>query len=353
METVTVRPYQGSDLDSVLRFYSTAFGGDRGQKEEAFRWIQQNPSLTGDTQNYLLMFSDDRLIGYWGLMPARFFCSSVPFPGLFSQEALIDPAYRGEGLGHVLLDAVNRSGRFMISLWHNQRIQAIKTKGRWLNVGWYRPLKKVFTLRGLVATAWRQDVAGKISSFVSPIAARSVGSEAVAAGGFEVEEALRCDREYDELFYRTAAKLGMVSDRTSAILNWKYVDIPHRRYTVLSAKKAGSLRGYLVLRVENRAHFKKGVIVDLLVDPEEPKALDVLLSRCEGIFGQEKVDFSVCVLQTESLRKVFYSRGYYSASSRLTDSCLIFNQDRAPDSGPATRLDRWYLTYGDSDGDMW
>ena len=100
-------------------------------------------------------------------------------------------------------------------------------------------------------------------------------------------------------------------------------------------------------------NFRKGVIVDILTRPDEPEAFDCLVEKCDSIFRQQKVDFSVCLVQPKVFRAVLKKRGYRPGKVRATDSLWIYDNEAFLDKEMITNIDNWYLTYGDSDGDMW
>jgi len=150
---ISIRRFTFQDFDAVQEFYSRAIEGDIDRRIEAFRWIQMhNPfhnPFKDVNNNYLLGFSNDKLIGYSGIMRVRFYHFGRPFYALFSQETLVDPSYRRHGLATKLLAEVNRSDSFLVSLWHNERILALLGKKGWINIGSFRPLKKIHKLESL------------------------------------------------------------------------------------------------------------------------------------------------------------------------------------------------------------
>jgi hypothetical protein len=78
-----------------------------------------------------------------------------------------------------------------------------------------------------------------------------------------------------------------------------------------------------------------------------------LAKKCDEIFLDHKVDFSVCLVQPESFRNVFKKCGYYQGKSKLTDSLWIYNEKKCTNSELVRKIENWYFTYGDSDGDSW
>ena len=351
---ISIRRYTNQDLDTVKEFFFKAFEGDIPRKIDAFSWIQtQNPFADRDN-NYFLIFFNRKLVGYWGIMPMKCYHFGNPIQALFSHEALVDPTYRGRGLAAKLLREVNRSDRFLVSLWHNEKILSILEKEGWSNIGNFRPLRKIYKLENLIESKLRSRFLQKPLIQFSTLWLKMRSSPKKTTIEYKIEFMNKCGAEFDNFFMRVAPKLGIVSDRTSATLNWKYRDIPHKKYTLLTAMREGHMCGYTVLRVENQEKtIRKGTIVDLLADPDEPEPLSCLIDRCEEIFLNNGVDFSVCQVSLPIFRNIFKEKGYSETKIRPTDSLYIYNDEMSPDRDSVRDIRNWYFTYGESDADMW
>ncbi len=351
---ITIRRFTNQDFDLVSEFYRRSISGDIERKTKAFKWIQTANPFSNNEDNYALIFLDGKLIGYWGVMPVKFYYFGAPFLALFSQETLVDPAYRRQGIAASLLDEINRSSQLMISMWHNEKILAIKRKAGWSNIGKYKPLKKIYNLDNLLKLKLRNGSLSKILARFSIPFRRVWRSENKRLGDYDIQLVEKCSSQFDHFFADVAPKLGILSDRSSATLNWKYIDIPHKQYLFLTARKKGNICAYVVLRIEEQdGGIRKGIIVDLLCDPDEPEALLGLAGRSDEIFREGKVDFSVCLVQPEKFRNVFKKTGYHEAKSGRTDSLWIYNEDKGPNKDMIKDMSNWYITYGESDGDVW
>jgi GNAT superfamily N-acetyltransferase len=349
-EGFIMRTVEESDVARIADFYADAFGGDVQKKIAAFRWIHFSNPCVDPERRYLLLLSNESVAGYWGLMPANFYVSGRPFRGAFSQEVLMRPSLRGRGLASMMLAEVQRRNPFQVGLWHNGKVVSVLQKAGWVEVGIFSPLKKVFRLHNFMRHRLTLRMLWTFFR-TSLIPRRRAHSDRVSC---EVVPVTRCGPEFDDFFYSVAPKFGVISERTSSILNWRYVDIPYGTYTMLLAKRKGEVCGYAALRVETiTTNFRKGIIVDFLARPDQPEALDCLIDKCDSIFREEKVDFSVCLAQPQVFRRVLKSRGYRPVKRRPTDSLCIYDNEAFPDKQMMTNIDNWYLTYGDSDADMW
>ena len=61
----------------------------------------------------------------------------------------------------------------------------------------------------------------------------------------------------------------------------------------------------------------------------------------------------MCLAQPQVFRAVLKSRGYRPGKRLPTDTLWIYDNGAFPDKQMMTNIDNWYLTYGESDADMW
>jgi len=349
-----VRPYTPADLPRLEQLYADAWPGDLERKMAAFRWIEeQNPFRDPDNQ-YLVFDRGEEIIGYWGRMPTRLHVDGEVLPAGFSQETLVSPSARRQGVARRLGAAVEAAPLPLLSLWHNEKMHAIMTRAGWQEVGRYRVLKKVYRLTGLIRREeGNRPLMARALRLVDPVVRRIVRAPDRKSGGIEVEEIHRFGAEMDELFARISPKLGVVAERSARILNWKYVDIPHRSFRILGARTpGGALAGYMVIDIEDVPPFRRGTAVDLMADPDVPEVATALAARADRIFEEEEVDLAVVLTSDPSWIRTFRRQRFFRARPTETSSLLVRNvSGRLAEA--AHDLDRWYLTFGDSDGHMW
>jgi hypothetical protein len=351
---IKIKKFEVEDYSLVHSFYENVFNKHEIEaKATAFKWIQSGNPFNDQACRYLLIIQEKSVLGYWGIMPFKFFYFGEPFWAAFSQEALIDPRFRSKGLAGKLVREVNRCDRFLISLWHNEKVLNIAKSSGWDVIGVFKPLKKIFAVRNIIKSKIRSDslaaIAQRSFEAYSLLRRRKKGLE----NRYDIDLINKCDSEFDNFFYRVAPKFGILSDRSADTLNWKYNDIPNKSYTMIAARKKGHLVGYFVLRIQAQTHLTKGIIVDLLVDPEELDALSCLIDESDRIFLENDIDFSACQVSSSVFRDVLKSHGYYEGANKRTNSLLCYNRERAPNAIRAKDIRNWYFTYGESDGDMW
>jgi hypothetical protein len=91
----------------------------------------------------------------------------------------------------------------------------------------------------------------------------------------QIEPIRRFDQRFTELWARVAPSFGLAVRRDAAYLNWKYIEPPHVRYSVVALTREDTMAGYAVyrhLQEPGRGHD----LVDFLVDPSTGRASALL-----------------------------------------------------------------------------
>ena len=77
----------------------------------------------------------------------------------------------------------------------------------------------------------------------------------------------RFTRDIDQLWERVAPRLDLAVRRDS-VLNWKFIEPPHIRYSVAVLRRDEEAHGYAVYRHRREPQGRVTQIVDFLVDPD-------------------------------------------------------------------------------------
>jgi len=94
--------------------------------------------------------------------------------------------------------------------------------------------------------------------------------------GAECEPIRRFDTSFSGLWERLAPKFDLAVRRDAPYLNWRYVEPPHVRYSIVALKRHGVAQGYAVYRHRHEPLGRVTTLVDFLVDSHavEVAALD-------------------------------------------------------------------------------
>lgn len=249
----------------------------RNPDGEARAWIAEDPS-TGDPVGLAAAFPrqiylrGQRQIG-WVLGD---FCIAEPYrtlgPALRLQRACL--AGIGGGANAVFYDL---PGAAMMPVYRRLGLSAdgqIRRFAKPLRIDQRIRTRLVPAfLSGILSWAGNRLLALRDAGRCGAVAGLSVGVASGPSG-----------EEFTALADRLGSRHGFCVRRSAEYLNWRFLEAPHRRYRLLTARRAGLLCGYAI--TERVAEV--GWIVDLFAtdDGAVPRALTaaaVTLFRAEGI----------------------------------------------------------------------
>jgi hypothetical protein len=165
----------------------------------------------------------------------------------------------------------------------------------------------------------------------------------------ECEPIRRFDSSFGALWERIAPKLDLAVRRDAPYLNWRYVEPPHVRYSIVALRRHGELHGYAVYRHRHEPLGRVTMLVDFLVDPDDISGLKTLLRWVDRAARAEDADKVRCYAMHGAFRRVLRRNGYFNVKSTLEVNVKV-NAVQVP-RGFYDDTDGWHVTYGDSDQD--
>jgi hypothetical protein len=285
-------------------------------------------------------------------MPLRYRAFGREIEIHYSHDLLADPACRGVGLGKKLVRAVADAAPSVAGgLWMTGACYALHQRVGWKPVKPFRTQRLVLrateALRRRIGSPWLAGLIGP------PISAWLwLGRRRLPQATLPVTEISRFDDGIDRLFERVAGSFGVIAERKQSYLNWKYADSPNVMYRRLLIGDPGEPDGYVVTRADRRGRrFVGGLIVDFLADPARPEVFESCIAAAvKGL--REEGAAVVDVLTTHPpFREILRRAGFVSA--RLEQTFVITGHEEDFPGEDLLDNSKWYLTLGESDGDMW
>ncbi len=353
MPELVDRPYTTPDLPALRGLWETVYeGASIGRREAAFRWVaERNPLCPGGAPRHLVM-DDGRVAGTLGSLPVRCSAAGRVLELHFSHDLLVDPAYRGLGLGKRLVRQVAAAAPSVAGgLWMTGPCYALHQRMGWKPVKPFYGQALVLDAAALLRRRIRSRPAVALVGWAADAYAAFARRRIPRTAG-PVEEIGRFGGGVDDLFERSAPGLGIIVERKSAYLNWKYAESPNVTYRRLLVGRPGSPDAYIVMRIHERADgHVNGTIVDLLADPARPAALDSAVAAAVEIARAGGAEVLYALVTHPGFRARLAALGFRRAPYRQT--FVITGDEHFPAGVHALDAGNWYLTYGDSDGDMW
>jgi hypothetical protein len=169
-----------------------------------------------------------------------------------------------------------------------------------------------------------------------------------APRGVAVERVERFGEESRAFFEQVCKPLEIYAVRTPEILNWRYFEVPHRRYDVYRAVEDGRFAGYVATRRMPMLGFDSLGIVDVVYPFDRPEIGRALLARVHRDAAASGVTFAACMTAPRGPLGVLLRRAGFLRAPEGFSMILHEPKDR-PSSFPSDALDRWYVTWFDHD----
>jgi predicted N-acetyltransferase YhbS len=349
--------YQKSDLDSIERFFRSVFAPEYVPvRKTMFDWItSHNP--VADTESYLVVKDNKEVIAHMGRMPVEIMINNSKRKGYFFHDLLVHPECRKKGLGISLTNYLhssweNKTGTFSICIWTNEFTNSYYRRRHYYQLNAYsfvKPIKLSSVLSRKVKNKLILGIIAMLGTCLVNI--YELFTLMHRHPNLSILRIDRFDERFDKFAEEVAGKFGVIVLRSSRYLNWKYIGKPLADYTVYTAERENKLTGYIVLRTRNNGCARQGIIVDILADPDDKYTIAFLCQAAIDHFKKERVDFINCFLTNKRFIKVF--RQYLFIQNRETKPVMIANLHKFDAQELITDIDSWFLTFGDSDAEMW
>jgi GNAT superfamily N-acetyltransferase len=353
-----IRKFTPDDGPRMRELLLTRPGIEPQEADERLRmvqWMADHNPFAGDEITCYVAEDDGRIIAYLGRMPVQFVIRGELRKGYYVHDWYVHPEYRKRGLGLFIAfqlekRAIRDSDSFCCGVWGNDASRAIVRRlgyffvwadgyckvlsARWLLIKWLRWPWLAYLLYPLVKLP--MAVADALLRLTTP--------------AVEIIPIERFGEEFDELYRRTLGRIGISTARTTAYLNWKYVDRPYPPDAMFAARRDGHLVGYVVLAIDPVARGRFGVILDILADPDDAAAIAGLVQASITYFRRERVDLILAIMTDRRFIAVL-ARYLFLKRDWARESVVMSNLDDYPGDPEVLRdLDNWHLTKGESDG---
>jgi hypothetical protein len=342
-----------ADVPALERLRREVFGAEVDWDDRAYlRWryrldggpLRSAEEIAPGTSRLWLFKRADEILGTLGTERLTLATPDGDLDALRFMDLASAPPVRGVGIGAWLNLKLIPQMPAGISIGGSD--EAVAMIGRLFH---RMPDRRVFALPlrvgPLVAARWPRaarlpmvDLAGKIAERALALRRRIASAEPV-----ELVELPRPDETVDALC-RSMVRAGFtLAARSAAQWRWRYLENPRRRYTLHAARRRGETVALLV----SRRRGELGEIVDWLWSGEPGDVLPAAFASLMDTFAREGAS-KVRAMTYDALSSAVCRR--LGMRERLQPTTYAL---RARPAALETRLvtARWFVTYGDSDGD--
>ncbi len=261
-------------------------------------------------------------------------------------DVMVAPERQRQGLGEILFQTWDRHSGASLGMGLSVGSHRLFRKLKWPDVGPVPCLIKPLSPRAFARPGWPAAANGALSMMVAPVVALLRTRACVHP---DVHRFEHFDARFTDLWQRVRSKFDFAVRRDAEYLEWRYVQSPHHRYSLITFERGERIEGYAAFRHTREARGRVTALVDFLCDPDDQETTRALLRVVEHDARQAGSDKIRAFVMNRSFRKVMQRLGYFHVASSVQ---LVAKINAVPVS-PAfyTRTDKWHVTFGDSDQD--
>ena len=338
--------FRPEDRRGIDLLYRRTHGADAAEANR-LRWDWQhrrNPSNRTGHPGIWVAREGPTIVGHYPTVPIRISLKGLEVDGAWGTDALVAPERDRQGLDEALLRAWDRNSGAVLALGVSAESRALLDRLHWPETRVVPCVVKPLTRRALRLPQLPMPLNRLISALLHPIVQIVARSRPLGA---ECEPIRRFDTSFTGLWERLAPKFDLAVRRDAPYLNWRYVEPPHVRYSIVALKRHGVVHGYAVYRHRHEPLGRVTMLVDFLVDPDDVSGLKTLLRWVDRAARAEDSDKVRCHVMNGPFRRILRRNGYFNVRSTLEVAVKV-NAVQVP-NGFYDETDGWHLTYGDSE----
>jgi hypothetical protein len=345
-----IRRYQPGEEEKISKFLSQIFkdwpNTSISDKKAFWQWKYLENPLNKNT--ILVVENEGDIIacthGYYReIKIANMNCKLQ-----VDSDMAIHPDFRGKGLYSKLVqEKVNtlKDDGSDISIWVTINPKVIH-QGKKLGYDSF-PLNQMIKIKNTKTLPIHKRIGYKAIEFIN-----MRNRPKLKTAEFEIEQITMFGDEVTDFWTRISIHYNFITKRDKETLNWRYFDSRGGEYRTIIIRKEESMIGYIVTKiVVQRDGSKNGIIVDMLVEPNEPGAAFKLINKATGDLMDQVNLVKYLVIKGHPFEEMFKMCGFLSKPSEVHIGYRVDNQRVADIVGNLHNYSRelLHIQYGDTD----
>jgi GNAT superfamily N-acetyltransferase len=343
-----IAPWSQEWAEPVRDLLRACLGPETMQLDEAlWRWqYELNPWAGGSVP--VAVFGDEpEALGMLGRIPVRLATPAGELDAAWGIDVQVHPDFQNAGIGGLLVSDWDASTAVSLSLGvTDMAFEVFLASGR-THVGDVPVYKRLLSWDKLVEPRLGTGLAALIvEKLLGSWGARTLDRSAHAPGlAWETPEEI--GPEFDALWERASPRLGLAARRDAAYLEWRFRRYPQDVFDVFAVRRGGELAGWAVTTLGRRGGKLVGFLADALWADDEALAFALAFATYE--LEARGADVVECLASHPAVGRTLRRMGFWRRSTRTR---LLYKANR-PEAeaalADARRLERWHVTYADSD----
>ena len=340
--------FRPEDRRAIEALYRRVFGSDAADANR-LRWdwqYRRNPNNPPGGPEIWIAREGPTVIGQYATMPVRLKVRDREIDASWGMDVMVAPERQRQGLGEILFRTWDQHVGASLGLGLSESSYRLFKKLRWPDVGPVPCLVKPLTRRAVRRPSWPMPVNRLVSAVTLPFIRVIARARPLRA---QVEPIRPFDARFTDLWDQVAPKFDVAVRRDAAYLNWRFIEPPHVRYTIVALRRSDVLSGYAVYRHVQEPRGRVTLLVDFLADPEDDIGFKTLLRWVDREARAADSDKIRAFAMHGGFRRAMKQSGYFQVKSTLDFTAKI-NAVEVSDSF-YEETSGWHVTLGDSDQD--
>ena len=351
------RPYRDGDEEGILELWKAVYPDRRYVREDWLAWwrwmYRDNPAGRGVIA---LADHDGKIIAHTAEIPMMMKIGDADVLAAIGLDAMTHPDYRRQGTyaATVELRRQESQKRGIRAEYAFRSKYSYAYPGLSGKVGMFdaATLPKVFRPLDWRATL-KTQTGNKLVLAFGPTAGGLAAAVALRPAGTRLPEGMtlsqadRFDERFDQLWSRVSVRYRAALSRKKEYLNWRYVAVPDRHYTILTSGRPDTISGYVVFSCADADGTVTGLIAEVVAESQsvEECLIRAAVQRCRE--GKAALVWGARLAGTP-LAAAYKRQGFIAAprsKTKLVTACAFSPELDAELRKP----DAWFLQMGDSD----
>ena len=336
-----------------LENYRLCFEKNGTQRDlKNLQWLHQQNLANTNTIYYAIYGAGVAAI--YTAMPVVFNIAGKKQIALQSIDTITDIHHRGKGLFPKLAnklydDAIANGFELVYGFPNENSAPGFFKKLKWISFGeapfLLKPLRLSYFIRKILKRKIERLPGNEYYTYSFPI-------KTELGKNIYVKSIDSFGNDYDLIWKKVSEGIGVGVDRSTAYMNWRYVEKPGEKYSRCGIFIDGQLKGVVVFTIKNKHDGQIGYIMELIYDDSSSKTGSLLLNYASQIFKAEKVDVVLAWCFPHSFNYRSYKKaGYFNLPVKFRPQHLFLGvrSFNTANSKLIENLRNWYISYSDSD----
>jgi hypothetical protein len=321
---VNIREYKNGDEKGIIPLFNQIF--DTNRQENYWHWqFMENPA---EKPIIVVAEDDSKVVGQCTLLPSKMTVKGEEILGGQSIDTMVSNDYRRQGIYEKMAFTsydmgIERGIKIRFGFPSKPALQGLLEKLGGTLITDIPLYLKIYRLDNFLASIIKLKFLSKILAIPGMLLVRLIYRETKIniKEKYEMKEIQNFNEDFDKLWDRIKIDSPIMSNRDSKFLNWRIKDHPNIQYKTFGAYKDGELKGYMILKVENRKvkgkfDIKLGSIVDMIAINED--VILGLYNKSKEYFKDVQTDLVVC-WATDSMKykDIFMKLGFFKTKSEI------------------------------------